>query len=70
MDFLTIQEAAELTGFGPQKIRLLIRAGKLLAVDTSVGKRATFRIRREDLQRFLTPSELQQTDQNVAQVSR
>ncbi len=54
--YLTTLEAASVARLSPQKIRMLIEAGRLAAVDTSVGaKRPRWSIRRVDLEAFLTP---------------
>ncbi len=60
MGLLTIKEVRKRTGFSELKIRSLIKSGRLLAVDTSTGERACWRIREEDLLEFLTPKSKQE----------
>lgn len=53
---LTTREVARLTGFSIQKVRLLIAAGRLPAANTSSGGRARWCVRREDLEKLLSPT--------------
>jgi len=53
---LTTKEVQQITNWSLQKIRQLIHANKLPAVNTSPGKRATFLIRQVDLDAMLTPA--------------
>lgn len=54
---LTTQQVAKITGWSTAKIRLLIRQGKLPAVNSSTGKRAHWGIPADQLYMFITPSE-------------
>lgn len=57
-DFLTPPQAAKLLGTNPDKIRSLIRSGRLPAVDTSTSVRPRWKIKRTDvdaLRRTATP---------------
>ena len=53
---LTTREVSEITGLTLTKICRLIEAGRLPAIDTCPGPRPRWGIRREDLEAFLTPS--------------
>jgi excisionase family DNA binding protein len=55
---LTPKEVSNITSWSLQKIRQLIHAKKLPAINTSTGKRPTFLIREIDLQLMLTPTEV------------
>lgn len=55
--FLNTRQVSRATGWSMEKVRQLIRTGKLPAIDTSTGERARWSIRVDDLERFLTPSE-------------
>ena len=55
MKYLSITDVSKQTGWCLAKIRALIRNGKLLAVNTSVGERPTYEIRDDDLNKLLTP---------------
>ena len=54
---LTTQQVAEITGWSTAKIRLLIRQGKLPAINSSTGRRALWGIPADRLYMFITPSE-------------
>ena len=56
--YLSTKQVSEETGWSVQKIRGLIHSGRLPAIDTSRGSRATFEIRRCDLEALLTPVNL------------
>lgn len=69
--FLTTIEAAQIAELSPQKIRELIEAGKLAAVDTSLGsKRPRWSIRRCDLEAFLTPASVTKSQAKQATAAR
>lgn len=69
--YLTTIEAAQIAELSPQKIRLLIEAGKLAAVDISLGsRRPRWSIRRVDLESFLTPASVQKSQAKAASASR
>lgn len=55
-DFLTTGEAAEFCGFTIQKVRRLVELGRIPATNTSCGTRPRWTIRREDLEAFLSPT--------------
>lgn len=57
---LTVKQVSERTGFSTLKVRSLIHSGRLLAVDTSPGAKACWRIREEDLTNFLTPDSVKE----------
>ena len=76
---LTTGDVARITGFSIAKIRKLIDAGRLPAVNGSSTDRPRWAIRREDLDAFLQPSNIaprkkpkparrQRIDRNVPQV--
>lgn len=54
-DLITPSQAAKLSGLGINKIRELCERG-VFGVNTSLGNRPTWKIRREDLLNFLTPA--------------
>ena len=58
MKLLTVKEVHQQTGLSEVKIRSLIAAKKLPAIDTSTGKRPTYLIRQIDLDIMLTPAEV------------
>lgn len=70
---LTPRQAAELTGMGIIKILTLCNSG-VIGVNTSRGKRPTWKIREEDLNAYLTPPSKQDSvgrsriDSNVEKV--
>lgn len=55
-DFMTTGEAAEFCGFTIQKVRRLVELGRIPATNTSCGTRPRWTIRREDLEAFLSPT--------------
>jgi hypothetical protein len=52
-ELLTTQDVAESTGWSIDKVRMLIKSKRLLAVNTSSGSRPTYAVRREALLDFL-----------------
>ena len=48
-DYITTEEAARELGVTPQRVRALIKAGRLKAKSVGVGNRATYLIRPADL---------------------
>lgn len=52
---LTTQQVSEITGWSTAKVRLLIRQGKLPAIDSSTGGRPLWGIPTDQLSIFLTP---------------
>lgn len=55
-EFLTTKQVQEITGWSLIKVRRLIHAKRLPASNTSAGGRATFLIRRSDLDAMLKPT--------------
>ena len=69
--YLTAPEAAKIASCTPQKIRLLIEAGKLPAVNTAVSdKRSRWSIRLIDLEAFLTPASVAKAEARNRAASR
>ena len=52
-ELLTVNEAAHRFNVTPNKIRHLIAAGRLQAINVSVGTRPTYRIESDELTRFI-----------------
>lgn len=53
----TTNEVAEILGCDIQRVQLLIRAGKLAAINIAVGeKKARYRVPQAALDQFLTPT--------------
>lgn len=68
---LTTAQAAKVASFSTQKIRELIEAGKLPAVNTSTtDKRVRWSIRLCDLEAFLTPPSVQKSQAKSQAASR
>ena len=55
MDLLTVRDIALELFISVQKVRRLIRTGRLPAINTSTGKRPSYLVHREHLQAFLKP---------------
>ncbi len=71
MSILTTREVAKITGFSVQKVQHLIRAGRIPAVNTSGGTiKPRWMVRLQDLDAFLTPSNIREAQTIVAKRSR
>jgi len=69
--YLTTAACAAIAGTTSQKIRLLIEAGKLPAVNTSTtDNRPRWSVRRCDLESFLTPASVAKSQAKQAAASR
>ena len=69
--YLTSVDAAKIAGMTAQKIRVLIEAGKLPAVNISAtNNRPRWSIRRCDLEAFLTPAAVAKAEAKRAGASR
>jgi len=66
MRYLKTSDVRQRTGWSLPKIRALIRAGKLPAVNTSLGNRPTFSVRECDLEKLLTPQCISTKKKQVA----
>ena len=55
-ELLTTRQVATQTGWAIEKVRRLIDAGKLPAINTSTGRRPRWAVWGEDLNKFLTPA--------------
>lgn len=58
---LSTRDIQQRTGWSLAKIRGLIRAGRLRAINSSLGKRATFAVRECDLDELLTPANTEES---------
>ena len=65
-ELLTTGEVSRLTGFSLSKVRRLIELGRLPAINTSTETRPRWAVRRQDLDLFLTPSNLGDRPQATA----
>lgn len=52
---LTVHDVSEITGWCKEKVRALIRSGRLKAANTSTGSRPTYTITPEALSRLIDP---------------
>ncbi len=69
--YLTTIEAAEIAGMTAQKVRVLIEAGKLPAVNVScTDNRPRWSIRLIDLEQFLTPASVAKAEARSGSASR
>ena len=55
-EYLSTRQVAKVTGWSIAKVRQLIDAGKLPAVNTSTGFRPRWEVRKTDLEAFMTPT--------------
>jgi len=55
-EYLSTRQVAKATGWSICKVRQLIDAGKLPAVNTSTGFRPRWEVRKSDLEAFMTPT--------------
>ena len=69
-EFLTTGEVAKITGFSILKVRMLVEQGKLPATNTSCGTRPRWTIRREDLEAFLSPTNVRSESPRPAATRR
>jgi hypothetical protein len=49
IDALTVKDVSRLTGWCEEKVRALIRSGRLQAANTSTGRRPTYTIQKQHL---------------------
>ena len=71
MSVLNTREVAKLTGFSMQKVQLLIRSGRIPAVNTSTGdQKPRWMVRLQDLEAYLTPDNIREAKAIVAPRTR